>query len=304
MIFEGDHSVVEAIKEKKRLMDAGKEHDHIRPLLIQGGGLMRGAYGAGASLALEELGYTNTFTSMVGISSGAPLIAYFAAGNAKVAKSIFIKDCADKRFVNVWRFWNQADTKYLINIISSDEKKKLDFDKVSSNPADLYIGVSEFETALPKLLKPKNVYHFFDSVHASINMQNVSPHKVIIDGVHYADGGFTKPHMFTEALKEIDATHILIITNNDKRFTPISIIEKIMNRTLFRFRLNGVLAQAINSRREERDKAIAGAMKSDNAVAVVWGDCSIHGMENNPQKIAATIEASRTWWHGLFSLEK
>jgi len=46
MIFEGDKGVIDAIKEKKRLMEAGEAHGHIRPLLIIGGGLMRGVFGA------------------------------------------------------------------------------------------------------------------------------------------------------------------------------------------------------------------------------------------------------------------
>jgi hypothetical protein len=53
MIFEGEHSVIKAIREKKRLIEAGLPHEHIRPLMLQVGGLMRGVYGAGGALALE-----------------------------------------------------------------------------------------------------------------------------------------------------------------------------------------------------------------------------------------------------------
>ena len=83
MIFEGDSSVIEAIKEKKRLRDSGQPHAHIKPMLFIDGGLMKGAYGVGAGLAMEELGYFDVFTSAVGVSSGAPSAAYFIAGDTK-----------------------------------------------------------------------------------------------------------------------------------------------------------------------------------------------------------------------------
>ena len=304
MIFEGDHSVIRAIFEKRRLMETTQVHTHVRPLLIQGGGLMRGAYGVGAAIALEELGYTKAFSTFVGISSGAPIIAYFAAGKAKEFLPNLLGDCTDSRFVNPWRFWNQIDTKHIIELLRSDETRKLDVEKVLAHPAHTYFAITDYKTACPKLIKPMNTEEFFKAMHASINMQNVSSAKVFIEGVQYADGGFSNPHPITEVLQQLQPTHILIVTNNDRDFTPISPTERMLNRTLFRLRLNGVLAQAINARREARDEAIALAMASSIPTAVVWGDGSIDGVEKSPKKLAATIEASRTWWHGLLAQEK
>lgn len=304
MIFEGDHAVMQAIFEKRRLIETAQPHAHVRPLLIQGGGLMRGAYGVGAAVALEELGYTNAFSTFLGISSGAPIVAYFAAGMAKEFLPDLLEDCTDSRFVNPWRFWNQVDTKHIMELLQFDKSRRLDVEKVFAHPAQIYFAITEYKTARPKLIKPTNTEGFFKAMHASINMQNVSSAKVFIDGVQYADGGFSNPHPIVEALHQLNPTHILIVTNNDRDFTPISPTEKMLNRTLFRLRLNGVLAQAINARREARDGAIALALASDIPTAVVWGDGSIGGMEKNPEKIAATIEVSRTWWHGLLALEK
>ncbi len=304
MIFEGNHSVIHAIKEKKRLQDQGQPHDHIRPLMIQGGGLMQGVYGAGAALALSELGYNDTFTSLVGISSGAPTVAYFAAGNVEAGIDVLKEDCSDRRFMNPWRFWNQVDTQHFIDILQHDVRKKLEVEKVLDNPTKIYFGVSRYETAEPELIHPTNEEELFSGIHASINMRNVSKHKIVIDGTHYADGGFTKPHIIGHAVKEIDATHVLIITNNTRHYNPITNLERIFNRTLLRLRLNGALAQAIRARLHERDKAVAEAMSNGTPVAAVWGNGAISSVETKPEKIAATIEASRTWWHGMMGLEK
>jgi predicted patatin/cPLA2 family phospholipase len=248
MIFEGDHSVIKAIKEKKRLMDAGEPHDHIRPLLYQGGGLMCGAYGVGGALALEELGYTNCFTYLVGVSSGAPIVAHFAAGTTQEGQAVLAEDCCDGSFINPLRFWNQVDTARFIKVLKEDERKRIDVEKVSKNPAELYFGVTEYQTAKPFLMKPRDKEHFFDTIHASINMQNVSPYKIVIDGVHYTDGGFSSPHIIGLTLQQLKPTHALIVTNNNRSFRPISRYEKLLNRTIFRLRLNGLMAQAINRR--------------------------------------------------------
>lgn len=304
MIFDGEYSVIKAIKEKQQLIKAGLPHEHIRPLLIQGGGLMRGAYGVGAAIALAELGFTKVFTNLVGISSGAPILAHFAAGTAKEGLAVFIEDCTDPRFVNPWRFWNQVDTHRLMDIIQNHPQKRVDEQKVFQNPAQLYFGVAEYETALPKLINPDSKELFFKSMHASLNMQNVSSHKVIIDGVQYVDGGFSTPHVINEAIRVLSPTHVLVITNNDRDFAPLSRMERLLNRTIFRFGINGVLVKSINTRREARNRAIEEAFSSGIPTAVVWGDGSIGAMEKSADRIKTTVETSRRWWHDLFSLEK
>lgn len=301
MILEGDQSVIDAIKEKKRLMDAGEEHGHIRPLLVLGGGLMRGTYGLGAALALEELGYTNAFSMLAGVSSGSPTIAHFAAGSTKEGSRILIEDCASRRFVNMWRFWNQADTQYLIDLLRNDSEKKVDVKKVLQNPACVGFGVAEYSSAKPKLMCPTNRDQFFNMLHASINMQNVSNLKVFIDGVQYADGGFTIPHIYKEIVDQSDATHILIHTNNEQIFTPISKIERFLNRTIFRIRLNGALVQATNLRRAIRDEALLEITESETPAAIVWGNHTIGGMETDRKKIEQVLEASRQWWLKLLA---
>jgi predicted patatin/cPLA2 family phospholipase len=303
MIFEGEHSVIQAIKEKKQLIEAGEDHSHIRVLFIQGGGIMRVAYGAGTALALEEMGHTNSFSSLVGISSGAPNVAYFAAGTIHRGINILLNDCQDRRFINPWRFWNQVNTDHFISIMRNDEEKNVSLDKVFANPADLYFGAAYYDTAKPVLLQPKNDDDFFKSLHASLNMSNISPVNINIAGIRYTDGGFASPHIFARSVEQIQPTHVLIATNNDRDFKSISIFEKTLNRTLYRFRLNGLLATAINSRREARDEALANIINSEVKTAVIWGDGAIDAFESDTNKIEAAIEASRTWCHELFSMK-
>lgn len=303
MIFEGSYDVFIALKEKKRLMELGEPHDHIRPLVLFGGGLMKGVYGVGAALALEEMGYTDCFEVIVGVSSGAPTAAHFTAGSVRKGQRLVSEECCSPRFYQWWRLSNQVDTEFFMDVLEKDPEKRVDIDAVVKNPASLYFGVAEYETGLPYLLPADNQEHFFDSMHASLTMQNVSRHRTYIGDTLYTDGGFTKPHIVAKTFKEFKerCTHFLIITNNDRDFIPISIAERLLNRTVFRIRLNGAMTSAINSRREERDKALEYVRGSDLPSAVVWGDGSVKSTEQNPDRIRATVESSRIWWHGLLS---
>jgi len=300
MIFEGDESVIDAIKEKKRLMDEGKEHDHIRPMLFVDGGLMKAAYGIGGGLALEELGYDNAFTSMIGVSSGAVSVAYFASENTKVGGSLAWEECSSRKFINMWRIWNQVNTFYVAGVMRGVTGKGVDTEKVLASPAEVYIGVANFETGKPKLLKPNTGEDLLMAIQASILMPNVSTDVVTFNDIRYVDGGFTSPHILGLALDEVDATHVLVLTNQDQTVSTIPLLERFLNHTLFRWRMPKALRFAAHERRRERMKVIEDMHENYNKpFALVWGDHSIKSMERDPEIVKSVIEKSRIWWLDL-----
>lgn len=98
MILEGDTSVIKAIKEKKRLLDTDAPHEHIRPLLVICGGLMRGVYGGGAVTALSDQGYGEVFDDIIGLSTGAPTAAYFWLGKRDLVLRFITKSALHQIF--------------------------------------------------------------------------------------------------------------------------------------------------------------------------------------------------------------
>ncbi|MDA8596854.1 hypothetical protein N9L26_00785 [Candidatus Pacebacteria bacterium] len=303
MIFEGDHGVIEALHEKKRLRATGRDHEHIKPLLIIDGGLMKGAYGVGAAIALEDAGLIDSFVNVVGISSGAPTAAYLLGKNTHEGSRVLIEDCTSKEFLNVWRFWQQVNTRYVIDILSTDPPRGIDDDAVFKSAITLHIGVADFLTGKPKLIVPQTEIELFQAIHASILMPNISTEVVTLKDIRYVDGGFTRPHIMDSALKEIAATHVLVITNQDQSVTTIPRLERLLNHTIYRWRMPGPLRFAAHERRRERMKVIA-AMKqnSDVPYGLVWGDHSIGSMERNPRTVATVVERSRAWWQELLHL--
>jgi len=202
----------------------------------------------------------------------------------------------------MWRFWNQVNTFYIAGVLRGVTGKAIDTQKVLSSSADIYIGVAEFSTALPKLLKPATGEELLTAIQASILMANVSSDVVTVDGVRYVDGGFARPHILQLALDEVEATHVLVLTNQDHTISTIPILERFLNHTLFRFRMPPALRFAAHERRRERMKVIEDMKKNHHApCAIVWGDHSIGSMERNSEKIKAVVEKSRAWWHKLLT---
>lgn len=70
MLLEGDIQVLSVLKEKKRLLEVGEAHEHVKSLVVIDGGFMQGAYAVGAGLASEELDYTQAFSHVVGVPVG------------------------------------------------------------------------------------------------------------------------------------------------------------------------------------------------------------------------------------------
>jgi len=162
--------------------------------------------------------------------------------------------------------------------------------------------VANFKTGEPKLLQPKTGEELLQSIQASILMPNVSNDTVHFNDIRYADGGFTKPHILRLAVDEIEATHVLILTNQDQTVSTIPLFERFLNHTLFRFRMPPALRFAAHERRRERRKVIADMEKNyGKPYALVWGDHSIKSMERDPEVIKNVIEKSRIWWHELFA---
>ena len=117
-----------------------------------------------------------------------------------------------------------------------------------------------------------------------------------------ADGGFTKPHILRLAVDEIEATHVLILTNQDQTVSTIPFLERFLNHTLFRWRMPPALRFAAHERRKERMKVLEDMeAQYPKPYALVWGNHSILSMERDPKKVKAVVEASRAWWMELLA---
>jgi predicted patatin/cPLA2 family phospholipase len=289
--------VVATIKEKKRLMDAGETHDHLKILCICDGGLIKGAYSVGVGMALEELGYTDVFTDLVGVSSGAVSVAYYLGGNTYEGGTLIYDECCSRRFLNPWHFWAPADTQYIVDVMRGFTGKALNFNEIFASRTKLHIGVSDFETATPKLMRPLSKDELLETIHASILLPSVAKGKVFLKTRRYFDGGVSYPHIIQEAVSTIDFTHVLILTSQNYNEEKVSKLERLICSTVFRHRMSKMGRQAFGRRRQARREALDKLLaRNDVASLLVWGDGTISGTERDGSKVRAVVERSKKWW--------
>jgi predicted patatin/cPLA2 family phospholipase len=303
MFLEGDKSVIAAIKEKRQLLEIGKFCSDIKILLVVDGGLMKGAYSTGVGLALEEMGYTDVFDSVVGVSSGAPSAAYFVSKNVSFGNSLIYEECCTSEFLNLRRFWSPLRVNKVISALV-DGPKKINWENLKKSDADLYIGVTEFETANPALIKIDEYEKMLKAIEASISIPTLTNNKVIIDGVKYTDGGFSNPHILKHTIETIDATHVLVLTSQDKSVSDIPKFERILNKTLLRHRYSKALLHSVNNRRKARIDFI-DCVRDDfknKQILFVWGDGSVASLERDSGVVKKAVENMCSEWKRVLSL--
>ena len=239
---------------------------------------------------------------MAGISSGAVAAAYLLSENW-LGASVLYEECCSKSFRPWFDFKNVINTAYFERVLAGDTGKGLIFDKIFSHAVPLYIGVSDFLTAKPVLLHPKTKHDLLTAIRASISMPAAVSLPAVLNGVRYVDGASTEPHILGHISETLQATHVLIITNQDKETTHVSWFEHFVHNTFFRNRTNATLRHASNWRREARHKFVQQTLTSaSKPIVFVWGDNSVSSKESNPNKIKETIEKSHTWWLNLLKL--
>src|SRR5262245_47275646 len=136
-------STIDLLKERRRCLKEGREPADGRKVgLVVEGGAMRGVISCAALMALEELGLTDVFDEVYGASAGAVNAAYFLAGQAGYATTIYYQKINNTRFIGrVWRrqFVNIDDL--FDSIIASD--RPLRVEKVLASRSRLFITIAD-----------------------------------------------------------------------------------------------------------------------------------------------------------------
>lgn len=157
-------------------------------LVIEGGSL-RGVYSAGTLNALCDLGLSDSFDVILGTSSGGLNAMYFQSDEMEVAESIYYENAIDKQCLNLWKFPNVLDVKWLVEewILN---KKKFSEQVYSSDAAEVLVPVTEVETGTTRWFGSHRSSHedFERSLVATSLTPLATDYKECIDGVEYNDG--------------------------------------------------------------------------------------------------------------------
>src|SRR5438876_11223893 len=133
---------IRLLKERSlRLRRGGSVVDGRKVGLIVEGGAMRGVISCAALLGLEELGLTEVFDEVYGASAGAVNAAYFLAGQAACATTIYYQKINNTRFIR--RFWHRkiVNIDDLFDCIIRSERP-LRVDQVQASRSQLFITIA------------------------------------------------------------------------------------------------------------------------------------------------------------------
>lgn len=299
MILEGDTSVIDALKEKKRLMDSGEDSGHIRPLLFVGGGMMQGAYGVGAVEAISKCGYTDVFAYYAGVSCGAASIAYMLSGNVDEGKRVTYEDCCSKDFFDIFRLNNMFSGIAFENALRGHTGKPLEVKEVLKYNDSFYIGATRYSDGESAILHPQNAEELFLYLRASMTQPGVSSERAEIDGVRYVDGACADPSVLEKVIDKTKPTHVLIVANQSRGIKKNKLVESFLFAAVFR----SIPARTRNVilTRTDRYMRLLTELTKDSSVPVLvsWGNGSIKPLERDSSIVKNVIEDSKIFWDNV-----
>lgn len=249
------------------------------------------------------MGYTETFKTVVGISTGAPTAAYFLAGQAKIGTTIYSEECINGNFINLRNILNKtksaADIGYLCDIFRNSPNKKINIQRLKENPTKMLIGVTNFQTGKGKLIDAKNLQDPILALQASAAIPILYKDKVMVDGVQYLDGALTESFPVEEIIKSERPTSILVFANKSKSFKDTFV------RKLF---LKGVgllfpksLRDGVNLEHVHFSRQLRILRNSRIPYTIVWTDDSIDTLEKDKNKI---INGAKNFENYILYLDK
>src|SRR5437764_7221010 len=134
---------IDLIKERaRRIRQGGPLQDGRKVALIVEGGAMRGVISCAALMGLEDLGMTPVFDEVYGASAGAVNAAYFLAGQAAYATTIYYQKINNTRFIR--RLWHRKvlDIDDLFDSIISGERP-LRVERVLSSQSRFFVTIAD-----------------------------------------------------------------------------------------------------------------------------------------------------------------
>lgn len=227
-----DSKLIQNLIRKRDLLQQGDpRHTEIRPLLLILGGGMRGVSGAGTALGFILAGYGEVFDTVVGISTGAAIGAYFLGGTdvARLGISMYYNELA-KNFISYTRR-PIADVDFAEAVF----RRTLDISAIQTARSDFYVGATGAHSGIFTFINAKTAYpDVVSSIKASVAIPGLYGQSVLVNGVEYIDGSFS-PFPVDLIMHQFQPTDIVVITNSPQGRTQrkdASILERLALRVL------------------------------------------------------------------------
>ena len=219
-----------------------RNDSHKVVLAVEGGG-MRGAVASGMLLALEQLGFRDTFDVVVGTSAGAIAGAYFVAGQGTKGTTLYYTVLNSDRFVNRRRLLKGEpvlDLDYLLG--EAFDAHGFVWNDLLTSDVPLFATITPVQPPTERSVDSRRpvenrevrkidgtTEHAKAVLAASAALPVLAGGSRCVDGEEFVDGGMLEPVPWLTAL-ELGATHVLAVRsrdyNDDGKPEPLSLLER------------------------------------------------------------------------------
>jgi predicted patatin/cPLA2 family phospholipase len=205
---------------KQRALSCRRGHspeDGRKAALIVEGGAMRGVISCAALMGLEDLGMTGVFDEVYGASAGAVNAAYFLAGQAAYATTIYYQKINNTRFIR--RLWHSkiVDLDDLFDTIIAGERQ-LCVSRVLESRPKFFITIADALTGEAFLVEARSgAAPLLTLLKASSAMPLFYNELVSVDGRDCFDGALINPLPILEAI-EAGCTDLLVLLTRPASF--------------------------------------------------------------------------------------
>lgn len=217
----GGVNPVEALEniKKRRQEKKKKKNATLKTALVLQGGGMRGVFGAGVCCGLQEIGYTEGFDEVYGVSAGALNGAYFLSGQASYGTTIYYQEINNRNFINFFRIRKIMDIDFLMDTVT--KKKPLQVRRLLTSSTSLNVLLTQVSTGETVMFKSKsgNNEDILNILKATTAMPFLYDIPVNIHGVDYLDGGISCPVPVAQAIEE-KCTDILVVMTRPRNYRP------------------------------------------------------------------------------------
>ncbi len=195
-----------------------KKKSNLKTALVLQGGGMRGVFGAGVCCALEELGYTEGFDQIYGVSAGALNAAYFLSGQAAFGTTIYYQNINNRRFINLFRWKKIVDIDFLMKIVTKE--KPLNIEKLLSSSTTLNIVLTCVASGKPVIFNHKDAgKDILKILKGTAALPFLYDIPVEIDGRKFLDGGISCPIPVVETIED-GCTDIFVVLTRHEYYQP------------------------------------------------------------------------------------
>lgn len=211
------HPVIQHISE--RAHKAVPVRDGRKIGLVLYGGVMGGIRGAGAMIALENLGFAHAFDCVYTNSAGFAYASYLLTGATQLGTSIYYEDLAGWRFINPFRLWKVVDIDFLISVMQ--KSKRLAVENILLSPTKVFVALQNTTTTEVEYLEVHNEHadKYLDLMRAATSIPFLHPGSVSLHGKAYMDIPMYKSVPHISRAFEDGCTDVLVIANYSSQVT-------------------------------------------------------------------------------------